>query len=100
VSITEQRRSEISHVWITPPDGGSNICPDPEGRFTIVDKDGPAQRRYLDLGGDCTYRTWLLYLAASAVGLKNRRIGAGQLLFHKTGKLRSRDRAKGADARR
>jgi cyclopropane-fatty-acyl-phospholipid synthase len=36
-----------------------------------------------DLVGDCTYRTWLLYLAASAVGFEDKRIGAAQVLFYK-----------------
>ena len=49
MSIAEQRRSETSHVWISQPDGGTNVYPGPEGRFTIVEKDGSAPRRYLQL---------------------------------------------------
>jgi len=35
------------------------------------------------LVGDATYRTWLLYLAASAVGFEDGRTGAAQVLFLK-----------------
>ncbi len=49
MSIAEQRRSEPSHVWISQPDGGSNVCPGPQGRFTIIEKDGSAPRRLLQM---------------------------------------------------
>ncbi len=49
MSIAEQRRSEPSHVWISQPDGGGNVCPGPEGRFTIIEKDGSAHRRFLQM---------------------------------------------------
>jgi cyclopropane-fatty-acyl-phospholipid synthase len=35
------------------------------------------------LVGDATYRTWLLYLAASTVGFEDGRTGAAQVLFQK-----------------
>lgn len=35
------------------------------------------------LVGEATYRTWLLYLAASAVSFEDRRTGAAQVLFEK-----------------
>ncbi len=37
------------------------------------------------LVGDSTYRTWLLYLAASAVSFEDGRTGAAQVLFAKRG---------------
>ena len=39
--------------------------------------------RCRDLVGAATYRTWLLYLAASAVGFEDGRVGAAQVLFRK-----------------
>lgn len=39
--------------------------------------------RCRDLVGAATYRTWLLYLAASAVGFDDGRVGAAQVLFRK-----------------
>jgi cyclopropane-fatty-acyl-phospholipid synthase len=39
--------------------------------------------RCRDLVGEATYRTWLLYLAASAVGFEEGRTGAAQVLFLK-----------------
>jgi cyclopropane-fatty-acyl-phospholipid synthase len=41
------------------------------------------QERCRELVGDRTYRTWLLYLAASAVGFEDGRTGAAQVLFLK-----------------
>jgi cyclopropane-fatty-acyl-phospholipid synthase len=39
--------------------------------------------RCCELAGRATYRTWLLYLAASAVGFEDGRIGAAEVLFRK-----------------
>jgi cyclopropane-fatty-acyl-phospholipid synthase len=39
--------------------------------------------RCRDFVGAATYRTWLLYLAASAVGFEDGRVGVAQVLFRK-----------------
>jgi cyclopropane-fatty-acyl-phospholipid synthase len=50
MNTTPHRQSaESDHVWISQPDGASNVCSDPDGRFTIVDKEQFDPRRYLQM---------------------------------------------------